>query len=87
MQTVEDQHQAIKLLVFSLFFSLVTAIEQAEFTLKLIFDRKWVCTYFKLFLAIDCNEIRKFGALFTLTNLDNNAHNYIFESVFSQQLI
>ena len=87
MQAIENQHEAVKLLILRLVLSLIAAIEQAELTLELIFDRCRVGTSLHLLFTVDCNEIGKLRALFALTDLDNDAHDDIFEGVFSIGLV
>lgn len=87
MQAIENQHEAVKLLILRLVLSLIAAIEQAELTLELIFDRCWVGTSLHLLFTVDCNEIGKLRALLALTDLDNDAHDDIFEGVFSIGLV
>ena len=87
MQAIENQHEAVKLFILRLVFSLIAAIEQAELTLELILDRRRIRTSLHLLFTVDCNEIGKLRALFALTDLDNDAHDDIFEGVFAIGLI
>ena len=87
MQAIENQHEAVKLLILRLVLSLIAAIEQAELTLELILDRRRIRTSLHLLFTVDCNEIGKLRALFALTDLDNDAHDDIFEGVFAIGLV
>ena len=66
---------------------MIAAIEQAELTLELILDRCRIRTSLHLLFTVDCNEIGKLRALFALTDLDNDAHDDIFEGVFAIGLV
>ena len=87
MQAIENQHEAVKLLILRLVLCLIAAIEQAELTLELILDRCRIRTSLHLLFTVDCNEIGKLRALFALTDLDNDAHDDIFEGVFAIGLV
>ena len=87
MQAIENEHEAVKLLILRLILCLIATIEQAELTLELVLDRSRIGTGLQLLLTIDSNEIGQFRALFTLTDLDNDAHDDIFEGVFTRGLI
>ena len=87
MQAIENEHEAIKLLILRFVFSLIATIQQAELALKLILDRSRVSTSFHLLFTIDCDKIRKFWTLFALSDLNNDAHDNIFEGVFALRLV
>ena len=75
-------HQVF-ILPVNVLFLLDLAVEHVEFVLELSLDVHSVGVFLILLLSVDGDEVGEFGSLPTVTDVDNDAHNNILESVIS----
>ena len=78
MHPIEDEHEAVKLLVLSSVISLFSAIEKHELVLELLLR-----VFFALPLSVDRQEIGQLGTLLAVTNVDNDSHYHVLEGILS----
>lgn len=84
LQSVEAIHHVIELSIVLLVLALLAAVKHAEFALELLLDGKGVGTNLALLLSVYFDEVRQLGALLTLANLDHDAHDNVFEAIFTE---
>ncbi len=74
----ETQHHVIKLLILLFLFIKSTSIKDAELVLEFSLDIHFAGTWLVLFLSVDGDKVAELGSLFALSNLNDDAHHYIF---------
>ena len=87
LDTIETCHQLLNLLVgllLSCVFVTFCAIKDVELVAELLLDiLNRVRARLVFLLAIDSDKVREVRALLSLTDLNNNPHDDVFEGIFT----
>ena len=86
MDSNEDLHQVVKLLIVSFFITPVATVEESELVLEFLLYLDRVSLVFILLFAVNSDEIRQFGSSLALADLNDDPHDDILEGVLSDSL-